>query len=260
MLHFRILGPIEFADDTRSVRLRGALQSRLLLTLLVNADQLVITDDIIGELWPGQQPDRVENALQAHISRLRHKLAELEPDSAQPRLITHTSGYQLRLAPGELDIEIFRAELERIRATPGLPPGQAARQLRTALAAWRGPVLGGLSGGPICETAAVRYTELHISALELLFDFELESGNHARLVPELRPLITKYPFHERFWQQLMIALYRCGRQTEALVVYRELWSRLTDELGLEPTPAMREYEQSILARDSSLDLPVAATL
>jgi DNA-binding SARP family transcriptional activator len=106
----------------------------------------------------------------------------------------------------------------------------------------------------------VRYTELHISALELLFDFELESGNHARLVPELRPLITKYPFHERFWQQLMIALYRCGRQTEALVVYRELWSRLTDELGLEPTPAMREYEQSILARDSSLDLPVAATL
>lgn len=257
-MHFGILGPLEIRTEVRSVRLRGALQNRLLLTLLVNADQLVITDNLIGEVWPDIQPDRVENALQAHVSRLRRKLAELEPDSTIPRLVTHTSGYQLIVAPQELDSEVFVRELERIRESREEAPEVAVLELRACLNKWRGPVLGGVRGGPICEAATVRYEELRLSALELLFDLELQSGRHARLVSELRQLLAKYPFHERFWQQLITALYRCGRQAEALAVYRQLWNRLTDEFGLEPTPAMRAYERAILERDTSLDLSALA--
>ncbi|MDH6135452.1 DNA-binding SARP family transcriptional activator [Kitasatospora sp. MAA4] len=258
MLYIRILGVLEIQTEERSVRLRGALQSRLLLTLLINSGQLVMTDDLIGELWPDTQPDRVENALQAHVSRLRSRLATLEPDRAAPRLVTHTSGYQLLVAPEELDSEVFSRNLERIRESRDYAPEVAVQELRSCLDEWRGPVLGGVGGGPIFEAAAVRYEELRLCALELLFDLELQVGHHALLVPELRQLLTKYPFHERFWQQLITALYRCGRQTEALVVYRELWKRLTDEFGLEPTPAMQEYERAILERDTSLNVSALA--
>jgi DNA-binding SARP family transcriptional activator len=230
----------------------------LLLVLLANPRKLVLTDNLIGELWPDGAPSRVENALQAHVSRLRQRLMSLEPEHGQRRLVSHPSGYQLLVDDTDLDSEVFTRELERIAALADTDPVAAAAQLRTALALWRGPVLGGHVGGPLCAAAVVRYEESYLAALELLFDCELSVGNHAKIVPDLRDLLSRYPFQERFWQQLMIALYRCGRQGDALKAYRQLWHRLSDELGLEPTPVMREYERAILAQDPVLDLPVLA--
>ncbi|MFG2935695.1 BTAD domain-containing putative transcriptional regulator [Streptomyces sp. NPDC048282] len=252
-LRFCILGPLLVFNGERAVRLQGRLQNKLLLALLVNAGQMVITDDLINEVWAGEQPLRVENALQAHVSRLRRRLAALEPKVDRPRLITHTSGYQLRVEPGELDSDVFQEEVERIRAAvPASSPLDAVCQLRAALNLWRGPALGGAAGGAMYEAAKVRCEEMRLSALELLYDLELESGNHVRVVTELRQLLVEFPFHERLRQQLMTALHRSGRQTEALAVYRQLWCRLTDELGLEPTPAMREYERAL--REGAADL------
>src|SRR6266568_6201897 len=255
MLRFCILGPLEIHTATRTVRLRGSIQRRLLLVLLANARKLVLTDNLIGELWPDGAPSRVENALQAHVSRLRQRLMSLEPEHRQRRLVSHPAGYQLLVDDDDLDSGVFILELERITPLAAADPIAAADQLRTALALWRGPVLGGHVGGPLCAAAVVRYEESYLAAQELLFDCELSVGNHAKIVPDLRDVLSRYPFQERFWQQLMIALYRCGRQGEALNVYRELWNRLSDELGLEPTPAMRDYERAILAQDPILDLP-----
>lgn len=258
MLNFCILGPLEVRNGDRIVKLGGPLQNRLLLTLLINAGELVVTDSLIGEIWPHGAPDRVENALQAHVSRLRRRLAALEGEAVERRLITHTSGYQLMVAPEELDSEIFVRELERVRETRTRSSDVAARDLRVCLSRWRGPVLGGVRGGPICMAATARYEELQLESMELMFDLELANGRHTQLVPELRQALARHPFHERFHQQIIIALYRCGRQAEALAAYRRLWDRLTDELGLEPTPAMREYERAILEGDTGPDFTVLA--
>jgi DNA-binding SARP family transcriptional activator len=130
-----------------------------------------------------------------------------------------------------------------------------ARELRDILALWRGPVLGGVIDGTAARAGATRYEELRLAALDLLYDCELRSGNHAAVIPELRDMVARHVFKERFYQQLMIALYRSGRQSEALAVYRDLSRRLTDELGLEPSPTMREYERAILDQDPALELP-----
>lgn len=254
MIDFRILGALEVRSGTAVFRPRGSLQRRLLVALLASAPNLVLADSLITELWSEDCPARVENALQAHISRLRQQLAALEPDRPTPRLVAHASGYQLDMDPSELDAARFvrGLERERLRLLSEGDPERTVRALRELLALWRGPVLGGAADSPLCQAAADRYEESHLAALELLFDVELEVGEHAKIVPGLRDLLKEYPFHERFRQQLMIALYRAGRQAEALDAYRELWRRLTEELGIEPTPAMREYERAVLRHDPIL--------
>lgn len=216
---------------------------------------MVLTETLIGELWAEQVPSHVENALQAHVSRLRGRLATLEPERTCVRLVTHPSGYQLLVEDDELDSAVFTRELERIRSEAAAGPAQRAKDLRRILALWRGPVLGGVTAGPLCQAATARYEESRMSALELLFDNELQNGNHANIIPELRELLSRYTYQERFGQQLMIALYRSGRQADALKVYRELWRKLTEELGLEPSPAMRDYERAVLNRDPLLNPP-----
>lgn len=258
MLSFRILGPLEIATEARTLRPKGSLQSALLMTLLASARQLVPTDALIVELWGDQHPARVENALQAHISRLRRRLSALEPGTGESRLITHASGYQLLVRDEELDAASFMAGLEEVRGRAYAEPAAAVRRLRGLLGLWRGQAFGNLPLGPIRQAAAARYEESRVAALELLFEQELRDGNHAKIIPELRELLSRYKFQERFRQQLMVALYRCGRQADALSVYRELWHRLSEELGLEPSPTMRQYERAILDHDPSLNLRPAA--
>lgn len=253
MLSFRILGPLEIATGVRTLRPKGSLQSALLTTLLASAGQLVPTDALIVELWGEEHPAHVENALQAHVSRLRRTLAALEPDDADSRLITHASGYQLTVRDQELDADRFIGGLEQIRAAAPADPAGAVGRLRELLGLWRGPAFGTLPRGPIRQSAAARYEESRVAAYELLFEQELRDGNHTRIIPELRELLARYAFQERFRQQLMVALYRSGRQADALSVYRELWHRLSEELGLEPSPTMRQYEQAILDHDPSLN-------
>lgn len=253
MLSFRILGPLEIITETRVLRPKGSLQSALLTTLLASARQLVPTDALIVELWGEQHPARVENALQAHISRLRRRLSALELDSGESRLVTHASGYQLMVRDEELDASCFICGLEDIRGRAAADAAAAARRLRCLLGLWRGHAFGSLPVGPLRQAAAARYEESRVAALELLFEHELRDGNHAKIIPELRELLARYKFQERFRQQLMVALYRSGRQADALNVYRELWHRLSEELGLEPSPTMRQYERAILDHDPSLN-------
>ncbi|MFD8996255.1 AfsR/SARP family transcriptional regulator [Streptomyces abikoensis] len=251
MLNFRILGAIEIGSPVGSLRPKGALQRSLLMAFLANASKLVPTQTLIDELWDCNPPERVENALQAHVSRLRRQLTALEPEVSVSRLITHPSGYRLIVEEDELDVATFLNGLERLRHQRG-PAAEIAREARGLLALWGGPAFGGFTGGPIAQAAASLYEESYLSALELLFDCELEDGNHQRIVPELRELLVKHPYKERFRQQLMVALYRSGRQADALDVYQDLRHQLSDDLGLTPSPIMREYERAVLEQDPVL--------
>lgn len=221
MLRFHVLGPLEIEYGNNVTRPRGRLRRKVLTLLLVNAGRLVLTDVLVGEVWPQGRPARAENALQAHVSRLRRLLAVVEPEATEPRLVTHPAGYQLNVADDELDATLFTRQLKAIRPLSLQEPDAAARRLRGILTLWRGPALGGVTDGPILAEASARYRESHLAALELLYDCELRCGNHAGVVSELRDLL---------------APHRRGRQAGTLDVYRQLWHRLSQETGLEPAP------------------------
>jgi DNA-binding SARP family transcriptional activator len=225
------------------------------MALLANSRKIVSTESLITELWADDAPDRVENALHAHVSRLRQRLASFEPLAGRSRLITCPSGYQLMVADDELDAAVFTRRLDEIGRRHADDPAAAVPGLRQLLAMWRGPVFGGIAGTPLCQAAAGRFEELRLATLELLFDGELCAGNHQRIIPELREVLVEHSYKERFHQQLMLALYRAGRQADALDVYRDLRARLTDDLGIEPSPRMRGYERAVLDHDPILELP-----
>lgn len=253
MMRFNILGEFEIQTPPRTVHPKGSMERVLLAVLLVSIRQVVPTAALIDELWGNHYPARVENALQAHVSRWRRRLAALEPEALGSRLITHPAGYQLLVDDDELDAATVTHQMERIRSHAECDPHRTVTELRSLLKLWRGPTLVGVTCGPICRAAAIRYDELRIAAWEMLFDAELRSGNHARMIPEIQDVLARHSFNERFWQQFIVALYRSGRQVDALNVYRNLRHRLTEELGLEPSPAMRNYERAILAQDPRLN-------
>jgi SARP family transcriptional regulator, regulator of embCAB operon len=250
-LQFNILGPVEVQCGDEGIEVRGAQQRTLLVTLLVNAGRLVLTESIINEVWGQVPPNRVENALHAHVSRLRRRFAAICQRSA-PDITSWPSGYRLELGPeSELDSTILTDVLFEVRRAD-MPVAQATARLRSALALWRGPVFGGPLGGPICAAAATRYEQARLSALSLLYDLELERGRHAEIIDELAGLVSSEDLNERLCEQLMVALYRAGRQAEALAEYRKMWGRLNDQLGVNASPSLRKYEQAILIQDPVL--------
>jgi DNA-binding SARP family transcriptional activator len=249
VLTFRVLGPLEVTSEKRTIYPKGSKQGTLLAALLANPRQLVSSELLIIELWGEDHPARVENDLQAHVSRLRRQLASLEPAARRSRVVTHISGYELIVDDEELDAARFVTGLDEIRSASPTDSVDSAGRLRKLLGCWRGQAFGHLERGPICQAAAVRYEEHRIAAYQLLFEHELRNRNYSRIIPELRGLLTQYEFHEKFWQQLMIALYHSGRQSDALSVYRDLGRRLSDEFGIDLSPTMREYERAVLAHD-----------
>ncbi|MFD4028784.1 BTAD domain-containing putative transcriptional regulator [Streptomyces sp. NPDC058576] len=257
MLRFFVLGELEVCSPHGSVALRGAIQRTLFQALLFSEGRVLTGDQLVRELWGQDPPDGVANALQAHASRLRRKLAALEPHRPAPRVLGHPQGYQLLLDEATLDAADFTAAVRRARDIADHDPPAATTMLRKALNTWRGPVLGGETGGAVCRAAVTRYEECRIRALELLFDTELALGRHTDILGELREVCAENPLRERFFEQLMLALYRAGRQAEALEVYRGLWSRLSVELGIEPSPLLRRTEQAILRHDRPLLDPPA---
>jgi DNA-binding SARP family transcriptional activator len=232
-MEFRILGPLEVVDGGRTLPLGGPRQRALLALLLTRANRVVPRDELIDELWNDDAPEGARNALQYHVSRLRKALA---PNDL---LVTREPGYMLRVAPDELDL----LEFERLRdAARDAPPEEAARLLRQALALWRGSA-----------QAEIAYLdELRIVALEQRIEADLELGRHADLVAELEQLMREHPLRERLRAQLMLALYRSGRQAEALDVYRQTRQTLIEQLGIEPSPSLQELERAILRQDPSL--------
>ena len=254
-MDFRILGPLEARDGDREVRLRGGKQRALLALLLVNANGTLAIDRIVDDLWGEDVPETAAKMVQIYVSRLRKVL----PAGA---LHTRPPGYALQLQPDELDLHRFerlvgeaRAALDAGRA------GEAAPGFREALALWRGPALAEFTSEPFAPAEGARLEELRISALEGRLEADLLLGRHGDLVGELEALIARYPLREGLRGQHMLALYRSGRQAEALAAYQEARRVLADELGIEPSPALRELERMILRQDASLDVaaPSAAS-
>ncbi len=251
-MEFRILGPLEARVDGRPLTLGGVRQRSLLAVLLLNANEVVSSDRLIDELWGAGAPAGAANALQAHVSQLRKTLG-----ARRDRVATRRPGYVIRVEDGELDLHRFEARRAEARqAVLSGDPAAAAEKLRAALALWRGAPLADLAGDRCVMTEAPRLEELRLGALEERLESDLALGRHDDLVGELEALVAQEPLRERLRGQLMLALYRAGRQAEALDVYRETRRALVDELGIEPSRGLQELERAILVQDASLDLDV----
>ena len=248
-MEYRVLGTLEVHDDGRSLPLAGAKQRALLALLLVHANRVLSRDRLIDELWGDHPPKTAVQSLQVYVSRLR-KL--LPPDT----LLTRPPGYLLAVAPDELDLSCF----ERLHAQghEALAAGDAERAavaLHQALALWRGPALAEFAFEPFAQAEIGRLEDLRLAALEERIEADLQLGRQADLIGELEALIAANPHRERLRGQLMLALYRSGRQAEALAGYREVRQVLVDQLGVDPSHELRRLEQAILAQDPALEAP-----
>ena len=243
-MEFRILGPLEVRDGNRLVPLGGPRQRAVLAVLLTRANEAVSAEKLIDELWGDEPPETAANVLQGYVSHLRKVLG---PDV----LLTRAPGYVVQLAPGQLDLHRFERLLDEARAQN---PEQAAATLREALALWHGPALADFAYEPFAQAEIARLEELRLVAVERRIEAALALGRHSELVGELEGLVGKHPLRERFRSQLMLALYRSGRQAEALDAYQAARRALVDELGIDPSPALQELERAILRQDRSLEL------
>ena len=254
-VEFRILGPLEVLDGQRRVELGRPKQRALLAVLLVHANQVVALDRLIEELWGEQPPAQATASLQAYISNLRRALEPGRPARTPPRvLVTQPPGYRLVVAPSELDAARFVALAEQgHRLLEGERPGPAAQALREALGLWRGPALADLADEPFAQAERQRLEELRLVALEDRLAAELALGRHAAAAAELQELVDRHPFRERLWGLLMLALYRSGRQAEALGAFQSARRVLGEELGIDPIPWLRELQADILRQASTLD-------
>ncbi len=252
-VEFRVLGPLEVWRGEISLPLGSGKERALLAILLLNANRTVSRDRLVDELWGERAPERAAKSIQTYISRLRKIL----PTGI---LRTRPPGYVLELEPEQLDLHRF----ERLialgqRALAEGSAGLASVSLGEALALWRGPALAEFRSEPFARGEAARLEELRLLALEARIDADLALGRHADLVGELESLVAHHPLRERFRAQLMMGLYRSGRQAEALAAYQDARHVLVEELGIEPGRGLRELEQAILRQDPALELaPVPA--
>lgn len=254
-LVFGVLGPLEVWLDSASVRVGGPRQRALLGLLLCHANQVVSRGQLIEELLGDQPPATADRILRVQVSRLRKALGDVT-GSGQPRLQTRPPGYLLHVAEGELDVHLFEQQIAAGRqALADGDPGRAAGLLREAESLWRGRPLADLESGPFAGLEARRLETLRIQAVEDRIDVELALGRHSVVCPELEQLVTEHPMRERLRGQLMIALYRSGRQAGALQTYQEGRSLLVEELAVEPGPELRKLQLAVLEQDTALDLP-----
>ena len=250
-MEFRILGPLEASDGNGPVALGGARQRAVLAILLLHRNEVVSTDRLIDELWGEQPPETAKTALQGYVSRLRKALGP-----ASGTLVTQAPGYVLQVAPGRLDRDGFEALLGRAKDERSAGnPAPASQLLDEALALWRGPALAEFRYEPFAQSEIARLEELRLVALEARIDLDLASRPAGDLVGELEALVGAHPFRERFRGQLMLALYRSGRQAEALAVYQDARRALVEELGIEPGPELQRLEGDILRHEPVLDAP-----
>jgi predicted ATPase/DNA-binding SARP family transcriptional activator len=244
-VEFQLLGPFQVVSDGRDLTPGRPKQRALLAILLLHANEVVSTDDLVEALWEASPPGTAQTALHGHVSALRKALgAQL--------IATRSPGYVLRIDPSELDTRRFEALLERAHAERD--PSRRAALLREALALFRGEPLADFRYQPFARAEAARLEQLRLGALVERIEAELELGHHGELLAELEHLIAAQPHEERLRGQLMLALYRAGRQAQALQVYAEGRQRLVAELGIEPGPALQRLERQILTQDRGLDL------
>jgi DNA-binding SARP family transcriptional activator len=242
VLEYRILGPVEVAGETGPLSLGGQKQRALLGLLILSAGTVVSTDRIVDQLWGEHPPKAVLASLQNFVSQLRRLLGA-------DALVRKPPGYMLRVGPEQVDLLRFESLIAEAR---GRPAAERSQLIREALALWRGPPLADLAFETFALTEVRRLEELRLEALEERIDADLELGGGGELVGELEGLAAEHPLRERLRGQLMLALYRAGRQAEALQQYHDARRALVDELGLEPSPPLQQLYRSILRQEAGL--------
>src|SRR5215211_4797057 len=245
---FRLLGPLEIAIDGRTVELPRRKQRLLLTLLLLRREEVVSTVQLVEQLW-GDNPPK------AAVGSLRNLVSELRKLLGSEVVHTRAAGYSLGVEPDSVDVHRFE-QLVADQTREERAEGRAQR-LREALALWRGPPLSEFGAEPFAQVEIARLEELRMVAREELIEAELELGQHTKLVGELEVLVSEQPLRERLRAQLMIALYRSGRQAEALAAYRDARRMLADELGLEPSEDLQQLERAILRQDPALTGPAS---
>ena len=251
-LEFRILGPLEVLEHGRPLPFVPGKEQALLAVLLLHRNERIAIARLTDLLWDESPPESAPKMIQIYVSRLRRTL--VGEAGRQQRLVTEGAGYRLRVEPGELDLDRF--EQLRAEARDELAAGDpslAVAKLREALSLWRGPPLGNVAEARFLEQEGARLDELRLSAVEERIEEELALGEGPELVEELETILRQHPLRERPAAQLMIALYRSGRQAEALSINKQTRNRLVDELGIEPGRALKELEQAILRQDAALE-------
>ncbi len=257
-VEFSVLGPLEVRVGGRLANTGGTRQRALLAVLLLHANELVPSERLIEEVWGDDPPPTAHKMVQVFISRLR---AALESDQRQDRfLLTRSTGYVLAVQPEELDLVRFQALAGEARSVIELDPARAAALLRSALALWRGAPLSDLALERFAQLAIPRLEELRLAALEDRIRADLAIGLGGDGVGELLDLVAANPLRERFQAQLMLALYRAGRQAEALEVYGRARATLVHDLGIEPGPELQRLQGAVLRQEAWLDAPSGGTL
>jgi len=251
-MQFRILGPLEVEDGGLLLPLRGRKQRALLALLLLSANEVVPDDRLLEDLWPEEPPKSGRAALRVRVSQLR-KTLEGGGREGRSILLARSPGYVLHAEPGSIDARSFERLFAEGRTALGDDPETAAAALRDALALWRGPALADFAYESFAQAEIARLEELRQAAVEARIDADLALGRHGELVGELEALVATEPLRERLRGQLMLALYRSGRQADALAAYREGREHLVEELGIEPGRALQELESAILRHDPALE-------
>ena len=247
-LELRLLGAFEVVAGGRSLPLGGVRQRAVLARLALSANELVPTDQLVDQVWGGAPPGGAVTTLQVYVSHLRKAL-----NATSATIETRRPGYVLVVDPAAIDARRFEDLVQRAELRGPVDPAEAAARLREALALWRGPALADFAYEPFASVEASRLEELRLRALELRLEADLALGRAGDVVAELESFVAEHPLREAFWGQLMLALYRSGRQGEALRTYRRAADHLGEELGLEPSAALQRLEQAILVQDPSLD-------
>ena len=255
-LEFCVLGPVEVCEGGRKLPLGGPKQRALLADLILNAGTVVSTARLIDDVWGDTSPATAGHTVEAYIARLRRVLR----DGSRPEvLLTRPPGYLLDAEPGHVDVLRFGQLVKEGTAAAGRGEHEeASALLDAALALWRGEALADVADVPFAGAAARRLADQRLLALERRIDSDLQLGRAKDLIPEVEALAVSHPYHEPFYRQLMLALYRSGRQSDALGAFRRARGLLVGDLGIEPGPDLRKMERAILRQDPGLEMPPAA--
>ena len=246
-MDFRVLGPLEVDAGDGVLPLGGPKQRAVLANLLVRANEVVPADTLIADVWGDEPPDKARNTLQTYISNLRKTLGN-------DRLQGRAPGYLLAIDPSELDAARFEGLLRSAKRSLAVDPTVAVASIDDALSMWRGPALADLADQHALLAQAARLDELRLSAQETRIEALLAIGSSAAAVAELEPLLAANPLRESLSGLMMLALYREGRQAEALSVFRKAHELLVDELGVEPSPELQKLHARLLQHDPALEL------
>jgi DNA-binding SARP family transcriptional activator len=253
-VEFAILGPLEVLDQQRRIEVSSAKERLLLAVLVVHANEVISADRLIEVLWGAEPPATAANTLQAHVSHLRRVLEPDRTPRAQDGVLrTRGQGYALAVAPEAIDAVRFNRLARGGRDALPTDPERAAETLSRALALWRGEPLAEFGFELFAQAEIIRLTELHLAVVEDRIEADLALGRHAQLCGELSRAVTEQPLRERLWSQLIRALYRCGRQGDALEAYSRLRERLREQLGIDPSPELVRLQEAVLAQRPELD-------